>query len=645
MADGTQITGLGSGIDWATTIDQLMEIEKRPVYMKKARISDLDRKNSAWASIKSQMAALQSTLESMDEEDELMLKTATSSNSAVLTVSANENASSGIFDIKINQLANGYKSISQGFASTSDTVFSSDGTFTYYGESGSSEEITLNVTTSTTLADLKRMINSENDSDFTASIMNDGDDTNPYRLILTSKSTGKDSAITTGGTATFNSELRDVAIGDATSASTNDGTSTSMNSFGSVYTGSQDAYTFTVTTVGGGTVGSGTLQLEVKNSAGDTVKTIDVGSGYTAGNKIDIENGVQISFDAGTLAEDDGFTVNTTDATARDAQIVVENLIINKSSNSISDVIEGVTLNLQNVTSGSDTVSVQVEDNKSGVKSKINSFISQYNTILTALDGYQKWDDEKKEGGPLFGDGAVSSIKSSMGMLIGAISDGLDDTQTYKTLSQVGIEMGAGGKLSMDSTKFDDALDDNFTEVIKLFTRNADISGTNHDKLTYMTSTHNTKGGEYAITANVDGDGNVVSGTINGVAATINNGFLVGADGDDCEGIMINVDTSDPATHGTTLSGSIKFATGKNVELINAMEGYIKDGDEDSNKGTIQIMTEGIAGSIKNLNEEIDSLNLRLAKKRDILEKQWLRMESAITKMRGQSSTNDAMMG
>jgi len=76
-----------------------------------------------------------------------------------------------------------------------------------------------------------------------------------------------------------------------------------------IYTGTENQ-TFTFTVVGTGSVGNGTLQLEVKNGDGEVVTTLNVGAGYAAGDKLDIGNGITISLSAGDLVAGDTFEVD-----------------------------------------------------------------------------------------------------------------------------------------------------------------------------------------------------------------------------------------------------------------------------------------------------------------------------------------------
>ncbi|MBM2833486.1 MAG: flgK, partial [Candidatus Brocadiaceae bacterium] len=85
---------------------------------------------------------------------------------------------------------------------------------------------------------------------------------------------------------------------------------TSTASVSGIYSGqSNDTYTFKA--LGSGTIGTTSgLQVEVKNSSGTVVATLDVGSTYTAGNTLNVANGVSLSLSGGTISTGDTFSLN-----------------------------------------------------------------------------------------------------------------------------------------------------------------------------------------------------------------------------------------------------------------------------------------------------------------------------------------------
>ncbi len=76
-----------------------------------------------------------------------------------------------------------------------------------------------------------------------------------------------------------------------------------------IYTGDENQ-TFTFTVVGSGEVGNGTLELEVRDGDNNLIDTLNIGSGYAAGDLLDFDNGIKIAVGSGTLNAGDSFEVD-----------------------------------------------------------------------------------------------------------------------------------------------------------------------------------------------------------------------------------------------------------------------------------------------------------------------------------------------
>jgi flagellar hook-associated protein 1 FlgK len=76
-----------------------------------------------------------------------------------------------------------------------------------------------------------------------------------------------------------------------------------------IYTGTENQ-TFTFTVSGTGSVGNDNLQIVVTDEEGNAIRTFNIGSGYAAGDALDLGNGIKISLDIGDLADGNSFEVN-----------------------------------------------------------------------------------------------------------------------------------------------------------------------------------------------------------------------------------------------------------------------------------------------------------------------------------------------
>lgn len=92
-------------------------------------------------------------------------------------------------------------------------------------------------------------------------------------------------------------------------AETLTGTSAPDIAVAGIYTGSSND-TFTCTVAGNGDVGNGTLNVEVRNGAGTLIKTVNIGSGYAAGDDIELVDGVKITMSVGDVNNGDSFEID-----------------------------------------------------------------------------------------------------------------------------------------------------------------------------------------------------------------------------------------------------------------------------------------------------------------------------------------------
>lgn len=196
--------GLGSsGTLSYDTIDKLRAVDE------KAILTPIDNKVTAnttkqtdLTSLTSLTNTLKSSTNALSQENNYLQRTTTVSNDAI-SVTTKSGTTVDNFTMHVNTLAsqdiyqsNSLASQTSTFTSNSDTLSLKLGTNTY----------AIDVTASTTLTDLKNMINDKANGKITASILNVGG-TNPYKLVIKSNSTGADNAITLSSTGTALADL------------------------------------------------------------------------------------------------------------------------------------------------------------------------------------------------------------------------------------------------------------------------------------------------------------------------------------------------------------------------------------------------------------------------------------------------------
>lgn len=114
---------------------------------------------------------------------------------------------------------------------------------------------------------------------------------------------------------------------------------------------------------------------------------------------------------------------------------------------------------------------VDITTDKSSIQSLIKNFIDGYNTLVDKTTSLGKRNtivsgESQDDGGALAGDSMTSSVRSFMANIISSSSK---ESTTFSTIFQMGVNMDSKGKLSLDSDKFTEALDNNFDQVVALF--------------------------------------------------------------------------------------------------------------------------------------------------------------------------------
>lgn len=295
------------------------------------------------------------------------------------------------------------------------------------------------------------------------------------------------------------------------------------------------------------TVGSGQDSLSgVRDAinaanAGVSATIVNDGSGYRllltsndsgASNALRITTSGSLSalaYDAST-----GGTSNMVQTqAAQDASFTIDNIAMTRSSNTVGDAIEGVTLNL--LKGGGAATTLAVSRDTSGVRSAVAGFVKGFNDLSKSLKDLTAYDAEKKQAAILQGDSTTNSIRSQ---LRGVLNTSL----TYanggvKTLSDIGVSFQKDGSLSLDYSKLDAVLADSSKDVSTLF---AAIGKPTDSLLSFSASTKDTLPGNHAVRitqlaaqgyasgaaaqgtqTTIDGSNNTLTVAVNGVAVSV----------------------------------------------------------------------------------------------------------------------------
>lgn len=390
MATTPATTGSnGSSIDVNAIVNGLMSIERQPITKLNTKQTDYQAKLTALGLIKSKVDAFQTAVKSLSSPSSgsFVAFKATSSDTSVLSATANSTAVAGTYSVDVSSLAQSQKLVAAG--QTSSTTAISDGAATtvtfdfgtitggtlaagvYSGATFTSNgSATKNITidgTNNTLQGIRDAINAAK-MGVSASIVNDGSGT-PFRLALSSDNSGISNS------------------------------------------------------------------LKITTSGGDgTINTL--------------------------LAHDPAGTqhLNQTVA-AQNANFKVNGIPISKTSNSVTDAIQGVTLTLNNVTAT--PTSLTIVTDTSAVTDSVTNFVKAYNDLYSAMKNSSAY----KSKSSLEGDATLRGLQAQMRSIASSTVSG----GTLSTLGEAGLSFQVSGTLQLDSAKLNSAMAKNFSDVANLF--------------------------------------------------------------------------------------------------------------------------------------------------------------------------------
>ena len=211
---------------------------------------------------------------------------------------------------------------------------------------------------------------------------------------------------------------------------------------------------------------SGTVQNVVKQLngvSGISAKFVQTSSSGTPTYSIVLTsddtgstNGFKISAGGNTRWETTGAPTTNTNLNAfsqlsGDASLKVNNVSITRASNTVTDVIDGITVNLKADTSSA--VQLNVVRSKTDTKTSVQNVINSLNEFKAELDRLTFIDIDGDNNGPLAMDPSVTRVKSSFKRLAAEPLAGYGDTNIY--LSNLGVKTNNNGEYYLDSATFD----------------------------------------------------------------------------------------------------------------------------------------------------------------------------------------------
>jgi flagellar hook-associated protein 2 len=478
--------GIGSGLDVEGIISKLMAVEQVPLTKLDTKEASYQTKISALGSLKSAVSALNSAVASLVPAGNQSAVTKYSSykasvgNTSAASATASSSAVAGSYSLEVLQLATAHRIstiarahelTSVSFAGETDPI---DQGILDITVNGTTTQITVD-DSNDTVGELVTSINNA-DAGVTAALEDDG--LGGKVLVLTSNTGGTAGEMTLSGIAGFTYDPV-TQSGDLTQTQAAEGGYTSANA--AIAEGTLQI------TVGDGTPRAITIDSSNNTLAGLRDAINDAGIGVTAALTSVSENDVRLVLTSDTMGSAGKITMSglagfafdgatgTGDLSqasadggeaAQGSKIKLNGVTVNKDSNTISDIVEGVTLSLTGVTTSATTLTV-TQDKSSSLTAALTKIAEAYNELNTAVHDLGDYDEETKTGGILLGNSTLRTVSSSIKNIFQSAVSGTTGSD-YKYLSNLGLEFQKDGSLVFNSSKLATATNDDFEAVASM---------------------------------------------------------------------------------------------------------------------------------------------------------------------------------
>ena len=477
---GSKITSalqVGSGVNIQELATSLSEAELNPKIEKtQGKITETEAKISALGLLKSSLSIITSALENLEDNSSITDFAASSSLSTSVTAAADGNvAVPGTYVVQASQLATPTRIVSN--SHSSQTASLNGGTaFDLSFNQGPSPGVTTAVTvTNPTPSTVVQAINTAN-LGISASLINKSAAVTENALVTFSAMTSGQTFTVAGVTVTASGDVTaenvaaafsNIAAGRSINSTTNLSSSGTLTGW-STAVASGTKVRFTSTTAGGGVTD---LSASGTNSG---LLTIATTQGVTDEWYISVvgETGSQNQFTLSSTP-DLGFSTNSNIlSTAQNAVLSVNGIgSINRASNTVSDVVPGVSLELIGTSSATITVTEDLSSLRTSIDNLVVS-VNDFNTILKTMEDPDSTDPDVG--------GALSKDSSFVNLLRKKVRAALLDKESatasgsMTTLRDLGLAYKLDGDIEINETLYSNAITSSLSDVKAMLTANND---------------------------------------------------------------------------------------------------------------------------------------------------------------------------
>jgi flagellar hook-associated protein 2 len=623
--------GIASGIDFRAIVDAIISAESQPIKKLQARIDSFTKAKNSYGEIDKLLKDFQTKLQEIKSGGTFGGKLATlSDKEAPLTVSAGASAATGVYEIKVEDIAQSNR-VRSATLSDRESPLVSDGTITI--KSGSKDTITINVSAASGNNSLQAIADSINGANagVATNIINDG---NGSILVVRAKDSGTSNALTI-----------------------TDDTNLNLDDAGNVLQAAKNAKVVVdgVTVTSQTNTISGAISGVSLNLTGTTASTFQLTiSEDIEGSKESLKN-----FVAAYNKINDFFVKNFGSATEIGASAIASSSIARNLQRQIQSLVTG---SVVGVASGNlstlSELGITIADRSGKLEfdaTKFSNLVEQgrFDEVRSVLlssgstsDPSARYIGASTKTKP--GSYAVKvTTAAERADIAASTAIGLGGLTANETLTisfgarNVNVALLAGDTTSQIVTKLNTALDNAglgataYSEAGKLRVRTDDYGVL--QTISVVSDVDDLADGNstgFGSTLQSDAGVDIV-GTIGGVVAEGKGNALTGASGTDADGLIVKIyatATSVAAKSGNF--GSVGYSQGSADRFIQTIEGITNATD-----GTIKSVKDSYDASIKSNNARITAMQDRLALRQEMLIKQFSAAEQAISQLKSYQSS------
>ena len=426
-----QVSGLASGLDTSALIDGLMFAERAGV---RRLQSSVDRENNAldaWTDIQSRLSSIETSVAAIRDGDALEAATVASSDDSVLQATVTGSPPTGVYAVQVTALAAAQQVVSGAVGDGTELVGAGtaeiSGGCTALGTSSNTHTLTdgtYNLTVVSIDEDAQEAVVSFDGVTETV-------DTSSGSFSITGDSGG---SITIDVTGTLATGTAGITIVEADATTTLSGLASSINATGGPVRAQ-------LIDTGDGTSTPYRLVLTSAETGVDHAADIDLSA---------------LSLFSGGL---------TTLRAASDATVTMGGggLSVTRSTNSITDLIDGVTIDLTGTTSGSD-IEISVGVDLDARVAAVTDVVDGISDVLSRLSSYTSYDVDASVGGPLVGSFTARTVSSELTQAMSTVVG----SSSIVLLSQIGISLQSDGTYTIDDATLRESLSDDPAGVERL---------------------------------------------------------------------------------------------------------------------------------------------------------------------------------